>query len=136
MPDNKLTDNEIVRALECCASAEYQCQKCTLYGKCYDGMVCEEALDLINRQKVEIESLKREIPNRKYATCVKVRNGMIYTKTLDDYDWLIGDISAEAIKEFAERLKETFPQDDFLRSTKRISEDIDNLVKEMVGDEQ
>ena len=50
-------------------------------------------------------------------------------------DTIRGVAKSEAYKEFAERLKGTFPQDDFLRSTKRISEDIDNLLKELVGED-
>lgn len=42
---------------------------------------------------------------------------------------------SEAIKEFAERLKENYPwKGDFLYSTKRTVENIDNLVKEKAGD--
>lgn len=73
---------------------------------------------------------------------------MIYTKTLDDYDWLIGDISAEAIKEFAEQVKDYFREKsietfgdmadsvDYLTIDIEQTEiDIDNLVKERVGDD-
>ena len=33
-------------------------------------------------------------------------NSMVCSKSIEDYDRLVGDIGAEAIKEFAERLKE------------------------------
>ena len=58
-----------------------------------------------------------------FGNCV--RNLM--TNTLD----YINELEAEV--ERFKKLKGTFPKDDFLRSTKRISEDIDNLLKEMVG---
>jgi hypothetical protein len=48
---------------------------------------------------------------------------------------LINEIKAEAIKEFAERLKGTVDLDTFGKLDYAISiYDIDNLVKEMVGE--
>ena len=93
-------------------------------------MLFRSALSLINRQKAEIAALKHEIPDRKYGCCVSVKNGLIYTHTLDDYDWLIGDISADGIKEFADRLKDTFDQYGAAYDYYAI---IDKLVKEMAG---
>lgn len=101
-----MTESEIMKALECCKDG-LKCSQCyckPIHNDCASVLI-GDALDLINRKNAEIAMLKREIPDRKYAVCVKVRNGMVYTKSLEDYDWLIGDISAEAIKEFAERLK-------------------------------
>ena len=60
MPDKKPTDNEIKKALECCVKVGYPfgCHDCP-----YCSLDCNEhldadALDLINRQKEEIERLK------------------------------------------------------------------------------
>ena len=96
-------------------------------------------IDLINRLKVENEALISaqetlqkhiEKQNEAYPCKVNVGNNcLVYAKSLDDYDNLIGDISAEAIKEFAERLKKYSELYSYV--TPR---DIDNLVKEMVGD--
>ena len=68
MPDKKLTDNEIVKALECCMD-EMGCKKgcpcfdpksksshCTAVG---DNGLETLALNLINRQKAEIERLEK-----------------------------------------------------------------------------
>ena len=65
MPDKKMTDNEIVKALECCNIGENWeiCEKCPC---CIDGekavdcvqRLHQNTLDLINRQKAEIENLK------------------------------------------------------------------------------
>ena len=126
-----MTDNEIIKALECCADAEYQCQKCTLYGKCYDGMVCELALDLINRQKAEIARLEK-IAEETYESAVIALNVA----------------KADAVKVFAENLKDDISNHRLemymngLKGTPRtreityecVKECIDNLVKEMVGD--
>ena len=74
--------------------------------------------DLINRLQAENERLKKE------------------SEIFADIGKMYSEIKAEAYKEFAERLKETFPKDDFLRSTKQISKDIDNLLKEKVGEDK
>ena len=59
MTEHKFTDEEIIKALECCANGE--CDECIYY----DCSPCKEylnnaALDLINRQKEEIEQLKHK----------------------------------------------------------------------------
>lgn len=56
-----MNDNEIIKALECCRDCK--CKDCPCYNKETDG--CKELdeqdiLDLINRQKVEIEKLQKE----------------------------------------------------------------------------
>ena len=61
-----MTDNEIVKALECCANLE-ACEKCPMGSmEKYDIDTCEHqimlySLDLINRQKAEIERLNNEL---------------------------------------------------------------------------
>ena len=72
MTDKKLTDNEIIKALECCAKAKTNedCKKlkCPFFDDAIDmcGVLNSEqilianALDLITRQQVEIENLKVE----------------------------------------------------------------------------
>ena len=135
-----MTDNEIVKALECCARSECaDCKNCPLdslnRNDCYSIILHQHSLDLINRQKAEIERLKNAVPSNKYACRVAVKNGVIYTHTLEDYEWLIGDIGEEAIKEFAERLKSEltpYPECEFKETI--TSKQIDNLVKEMTED--
>lgn len=59
-----MTDNEIIRALECCSDEELPfCSVCPYYLQDKDNDYCREdmnkdALSLINRQKAEIETLK------------------------------------------------------------------------------
>ena len=58
MPDKKLTD-EIIKALECCISAE-SCCECG-YTKMCDGTTIHQfALDLINRLQAENEKLAKD----------------------------------------------------------------------------
>ena len=56
----KITDNEIIKALECCHMVN-GCERCPLRN---DTEECEilntYALDLIKRQKSEIEKLQHE----------------------------------------------------------------------------
>ncbi len=103
-----MTDNEIIKALETCCG-DNGCFGCP-YTKDYSCRLLrnpiKDALDLINRQKAEIERLNYE----NLQTIASIKH-----------------LKAEAIKEFAERLK---------KETKGLigANFIDNLVKEMVGD--
>lgn len=60
-----MTDNEIIKALECCKTGRCISGKCAFYseskdvGECMDELV-NHSFDLINRQKAEIEKLKSE----------------------------------------------------------------------------
>lgn len=88
-----MTDNEIVKALECCGvdpnSGKYaDCKNCPLdslgNANCFNFVIQQHALDLIKRQQAEIESMEN---------CERI---------------LICQLAEErnkAIKEFAERLK-------------------------------
>ena len=57
-----MTDNEIIKALECCVTND--CTKCKAYdetnGEIVDCLhaICRNALDLINRQKARIKELE------------------------------------------------------------------------------
>lgn len=113
-----MTDNEIKKALECCVSTD-DCKKCPLGGthQCYPTLE-KNALDLINRQQAEIEKWKAE-----YTRACAERDARICTQ---DY------FKAEAIKEFAERLKaKVDPNWDNSVDV----EDIDRLVAEMTGEQ-
>lgn len=115
-----MTDNEIIKALECCTDESYEnCNECP-YSidtvSCERMKLLEDSLDLINRQKAEIERLKE------WENLLKAEKYSL--------------IKSEAIKEFAERLKEkSFKTIRNYGLTKDVVEvcAIDNLVKEMVG---
>ena len=192
-----MTDNEIIKALECCCgTAHDSCRDCP-----YDDIGCEDklekdALDLINRQKAENEELKLELKSmRGAANSYKMhyenaqaevekfkKIDRLAQKTIDlqtaeikkleaeverlenerierireltkvVYDKEIAEAKADAIKEFAERLKPMmFGYYDCLEQSAKgrpykgdtlmdyevvdmVEDCIDNLVKEMVGD--
>ena len=58
-----MTDEEIIKALECCSTYGGSCKKCPAYIK-VDRSDCKKyfraAIDLINNQKAEIERLQNE----------------------------------------------------------------------------
>ena len=120
MLDNKLKDNEIKKAWECCSSQPQElCCNCPIdISKIKGGCITvltTNALDLINRLQSENERLTHITRN------------------------LIGEIKAEAYKEFAERLKEkSFQSFGNYGITRDVVEvcDIDNIIKEMVGDKE
>lgn len=116
-----LTDNEIIKALKCCADHDNidACDDCPcLKGKCIS--TTPYVLDLINRQKAEIES----------------KNDLIHRQSdvISEQKEKIESIYAEAVKEFAERLKE-MAWHGMWEATNHVDvDDIDYLVKEMVGE--
>ena len=110
-----MTDNEIIKALECCGLIGCkECPYCNEDG-CQDKL-CIAALGLINCQKAEIESL-----NEKERILI----------------FQLYEEREKAIKEFAERLKEEFHEDTqrYNESTnlfiRILTSTIDVLVKEM-----
>ncbi len=140
MPDKKLTDNEIIKALECCVN-NGDCRECALnpkkgnYGYCTEFAI-KSALDLINRQKAEIERL--------YSLLLSFTDEVHTWSNKKGYDTtelslisILGEsknikanIKAEAYKEFAEMLKANayynMAGDNIV-----FSHDVDNLLKEM-----
>lgn len=127
MTDNEIFENEIkciTRRNECLCNGGTDCIKCDLLMdseeilKCYNRAL--KNIDLINRQKAEIERLQKQINNA------------------DDHCRDFMEITKIAtIKEFTERLKKIM-----VATHKDINGychyrtedcDIDNLVKEMTG---
>lgn len=89
-----MNDNDIVKALEHCVKLG-SCVACP-YWSCY-GELSRDSFNLINRQKAEIERLEA------YNANLEAANSYICNTLLDK----VSKARAEAIKEFAERLKQT-----------------------------
>lgn len=116
MTERKFIDEDIIKALECCVNGTSEaCLKCAFgltppYPVC-KTMVEKYALDLINRQRAEIEK---------------------WQLAYDCADSALRELSvtrSEAIKEFAERVKKECLVD---RGYEILQEGtIDHLVKEM-----
>ena len=107
-----MTDNEIINALNGNISNAKKID-CKVWS--IEVYKLENALDLINRQKAEIESLKHR------KTELQIRNQELQHE------------KSEAIKEFAERLKMYSFVDNLSLNGKETVyvADIDNIVKEM-----
>ena len=148
-----MTDNEIIKALEICVN-NGDCKECAInphkgnYGYC-TSLAIKQSLDLINRQKAEIESNKAKI--KISAECIARQDKEIERLSVlaklgnmraNDYRAMRDKAKTartEAVKEFAERLKlkvdidlcEAIECSDYLYNLPKL---IDNLVKEMVGE--
>ena len=138
-----MTDNKIIKGLERIAS--WVCDECKFHGEMCDGNKCEKViadntLDLINRQKAEIERLKKKA-NTPFAKITFDRDELqeIVDKRVKNIEIDINLVKSEAIKEFAERLKDEMRLEDdcqydcmnCLYECKGYVLIIDNLVKEM-----
>ena len=106
-----MTDNEIIKALECCVN-NGRCKECPInphygnYGYC-TKLALTHALELINRQKAEIERLKKDRGEiDKFARDI-CNERMLSGKAITDFEDLqkyIKKKKSEAIKEFAMKL--------------------------------
>ncbi len=149
-------DREVIHILECVVSGR-NCEKCSLQCK---AVVTDDILALIYRLKTENENYGHNIKKLTEENMMlqsKVNRLRAYDEERDIalHSRLIATSRAEAIKEFAERLKKSFNdleyQANTTRKTIRIEElreqmdwvlhsvaieDIDDLVKEMVGEQE
>ena len=109
MPDKKLTDSEIVKALECCIGDTdgKDCFGCPLYeiDDCQAHLNLA-TLDLINRQKEEKGALiNGQETLQKYITTLQAEIKDLQKVVVEDfaseYD---NKIKAEAYKEFADEI--------------------------------
>ena len=149
MPDKKLTDLEIVKALEWHLNNENNCAECPLVviknstTYCVDVLL-QNALDLINRLKEKNSNLTSDLTS--------LQNDLISAKAEIERLTVLADLGnvrandyramrdkcktakAEAYKEFAERLKDKYKPYVILGSG--VAEiEINNLLKELVGDD-
>ena len=182
-----MTDNEIIKALECCSETKTSdCKECPLLSvECSKYDLYKLALDLINHQKAENEenSLKIEtqantikiletaLENQntvnvelqlKIKNCISEKDDLNIElqamrgaansykaeierlkaeirntdNILNSLDRPLFEVKAEAIKEFAERLKEKIPRGESWLPIHDTCLDIviDTLVKEMAGE--
>lgn len=179
-----MTDEQIIKALECCKDGECRCEECPYgVGEClsdnYESIIFKDAFDLVHRQKKKIKEFDRRIViqrnmivyqkaeieelKEKHAEDERVLNDRIqesvnavseadqkYIRTLErsiaakdvKIERLLQKLQqakSEAIKDFAERLKEKLlgmgtntTYGKFKYGTVK-SYEIDNLLKEMEG---
>lgn len=129
MTDKKFTDEEIKSSLEVIATTR-NCNECKIrnckWGTCNCSQItANAALDLINRQKAEIEKLK----------------GSTIVSNIMESQRIKREAKAEAYKEFATKIYQAFAventRDGYLDCTPnytRLMECVDDVLKELVGD--
>lgn len=117
-----MKDKEVIKALECCVDwcGNVSCWDCPLKNTgCIHFDKLKETLDLINRQKAEIERLTAE------------RDAMHQDViAAEEYAWQCKIAKAEAYKEFAERLKSRLITVTYIN----FDDIINSLLKEMERD--
>lgn len=134
-----MKDEQIIKALECCATDDgddcFQCPYGNIVYKPGNGGCVnrcrKDAIDLINLQKAEIESLKKKNAILIRNADTAFQDGLNENRDLFKKE-VEPEIRAEAIKEFAEKLKKRF----YLSAGRCVVDvyHIDNLVKEMTSE--
>ena len=167
MTDKKPNNNDIIKALDICSKStngcshsKYTCEDCYLNGQpMCSSVLLQDAIDLHTRQQAEIERLQKEVnlvsmqfqdiqerQEESQAEIDKLNAENMLTMSERNafrtsfYDVLkqLKTAKSEAVKEFAERVKEfmhnkfkTLDEYEFEYITES---DIGNLLKEMVGE--
>lgn len=149
MTDKKITDEEIKSSLEVIATTR-NCNECKIrnckWGTCNCSQItANAALDLLKRQKTEIERLKSM--NQTKLDCIHdlQKENEILSRNADTAfqdglnekrDLFAPEIKAEAIKEFAERLKSSIyiNTDLLVYQCEEVESVIDDVAEEMIGE--
>ena len=100
-----MTDKEIIEAfIGCCISHRLECEDC-IYGNRLDCLsdLYADIITLVDRQQDEIKELNVEI-DKQYELAVADIKGNLANGGVSCH-WCIEQNKAEAIKEFAEKLK-------------------------------
>lgn len=121
MTNKRYTDEEIISSLEVIATT-CNCNECKLRNGKWGACNCSEttanaALDLINRQRAEIE---------------KMRGSTIVSNIMESQR-IKREAKAEAYKEFAEIIKDKWFDNRYDSPDIDFDDFIDNLLKEMAG---
>ena len=140
MTDKKLTDEEIIKALteDLIAATNRYSAHLENGGRIDENQeqyieMLTEIINLINRQRAEIERLK-ECPKCVYEYDGEVMEYCVQSpcsnfKTIEQ-------IKAEAYKEFAKTVKDKWFNKDYYSPDVDFDDFVDNLLKEMVGEEE
>lgn len=122
---SKMTDKEIIKALEYCSKQGItsECEKCTVGKGCRSELIIS-ALDLINRQQAEIERLQGTVE--------------MYEEERKYYFEMSKQKVAEAIKEVEVKIHEKLHQAEMHGNFEPVvtREMFDSVVKEMVGEQK
>ena len=135
-----MTDNKIIKALGCCANHDC-CRLCPLWEDCGDlAILTDCTLNLINRQKAEIEKKDRafeELIKVARLWKEKYNNAKEENKRLERHTKLHEEIQADAIKKYLDNLIDISVCKDYGDGTERLYVSIleaTRVLKEMVGE--
>lgn len=156
MKKYNVTDSEVIKALEYCIADRIECDKCALQDECesnpFYSAIAKYALDLLKRQKTEIERLKSM--NQAKLDCIHnlQKENEILSRNADTAfqdglnerrDLFAPEIKAEAYKEFATKIYQAFAVEntrdgclDCTLNYTRLMECVDNVLKELVGEDR
>lgn len=131
-----MTDEQIIKAVGICRTQD-TCRGCPyheLYTAACVSSLMKDVLDLINCRKAENESLK-QIIDEQDKEIIKLQKRIIFWR--EDLNYQPEKIKSEAIKEFAEKLKNKIWYSDWCPHESKITpEIITNLVKEMTEEQK
>ena len=126
-----MTDNDIIKALECCIHEPMlNCRNCPYENSCNMGRsdIQRDVFAFINRLKTEIDILRSSlhVSSQNFENMARAMPNIAKATRI------------EAIKEFAEKLKEkVYIPGAYPNYSDEIIIEIDNLVKEMTeGDDE
>ena len=144
----RFTDEQIIEIFKYCNESDCDdCYNCTARqdGKCAIPDLGAQVVQVINRQKAEIEKLNIELKAMRgaansYKLELERKEDELHRAKVEiskHFDYL-DEAANEAIKEFAERLKRYSFVDNLSLDGKQTVyiEDIDNLTKEMTEEEK
>ena len=132
-----MTDEQIIKAFECCNNDS--CENCPNLSTCCEIDITNEILNIINRQKAEIERLgnkvfvlendldKAESLNEALGNDVDIKLNHIY-----DLEEKLTKAKSEAYKEFADMLRgEALYDEDFMEFI-LYKDDIDTTLNKLI----
>jgi hypothetical protein len=131
-----MTDNDIIKALECCRDFG-DCSLCPYEKATFENeadcaqRMHTDALDLINRQKAEIDRLEKQIKELLISETCELYIPMEIACRVRKGHPIFKAIKSEVAKEFAERLKAKAQFSEDFGDAAVSYDDIDNIVKEM-----
>lgn len=128
-----MTDNEIIKALECCAD-ENNCAECPLKGTRFElDRSCENELMKASAELIKSKNAKIEELQHKIASCNSELSELRDREELKELEILdlMARAESEARQEFADRLKAKSTST-FWEERKYVdTEDIDNTLAEL-----
>ena len=144
MPDKKLTDKDIVKALECHRHiGKETCDSCPLQGVSMCSFVLiNEVYNRFNLLQAENERLKPfEDKIAEFNSHIRVEDMLVFANSLEEWLEFCDNLKSKAYKECIEKVKENSNKMELVCSGALVRTDytitkekLDNLLKELIGE--